>query len=61
MVSFFDDVRITLNYGNCWNVWIVYGSYVIKSSYFSYMFFPHQLFDTADIFDNVKITFIALS
>ena len=30
MVTFFDDVRITLNYGNCWNVWIVYGSYVIK-------------------------------
>ena len=39
MVSFFDDVRITLNYGNCWNVWIVYGSYVIKWSYFSYITF----------------------
>ena len=29
MVSFFDNVRITLNYGNCWNVWIVSESYVI--------------------------------
>ena len=33
VLSFFDDVIITLNYGNCWNVWIVYGSYVIKWSY----------------------------
>ena len=24
MVSFLDDVRITLHYGNCWNLWIVY-------------------------------------
>ena len=39
IISFFDDVRITLNCGNCWNVWIVYGSYVIKWSYFSYIVF----------------------
>ena len=39
MVSFYDDVRIKLNYGNCWNVWILYGSYVVKWSYFSYIIF----------------------
>ena len=39
MVSFFDDFRITLNYGNCWNVWIAYGNYVIKWWYFSYIIF----------------------
>ena len=39
MISFFDDVIITLNYRNCWNVWIVYGSYVIKWSYISYIIF----------------------
>ena len=44
MVSFFDDVRITLDYGNCKNVWIVYGSYILKWSYFSYIIFQaHQL------------------
>ena len=32
MISFSDDVRITLNYGNCWNVGIAYGIYVIKWS-----------------------------
>ena len=37
--SFFDDVRITLNYGNCQNLWIVYGSYIMKWSYFSYIIF----------------------
>ena len=36
---FFENVRITLNYGNSWNVWITYGSYVIKWSYFSYIIF----------------------
>ena len=57
-VTFFDDVRIMLNYANCWNVSIVYESYVIKWSFFSYIIFlVHQLFDTADIFDNVKIMF----
>ena len=56
-VRFFDDVRITLNYGDCWNVWIVYRSYV-KWSYFNCIaYLAHQLFDNADIFDNVKITF----
>ena len=38
-VTFSDDFRITLNYGSCWNVYIVYGSYVIKWSYFSWFFF----------------------
>ena len=43
-VTFFDDVRITLNYGNCWNLWIVYGSYVIKWSHFTCIIFvAHQL------------------
>ena len=37
--SFFENVRITLNYGNSWNVWITYGSCVIKWSYFSYIIF----------------------
>ena len=37
MISFFDDAIITLNYRNCWNMWIVYGSYVIKWSYISYI------------------------
>ena len=36
MVSFFDNVRITLNCGNCWNLWILNGSDVIKWSYFGY-------------------------
>ena len=39
MVSFFDNVRITLNYGNCWNVWIAYRSYAIKWSCFNYIVF----------------------
>ena len=34
----FDDVRITLNYGNCWNTWIVCASYVIKWSFSSWSF-----------------------
>ena len=29
----FDGVRITLNYRNCWNVWLVYGSYVINGQF----------------------------
>ena len=56
-----NDVRVMLNYGNCWNLWIVCGSYVIKWSYFSYIFFlTRQLFDNVDIFGNVKITFIVI-
>ena len=39
MVSFFDNVRITLNCGNCWNLWILNGSDVIKWSYFGYISF----------------------
>ena len=34
-----DDVRITLNYGNCWNLWIVCGTYVIKWSFFRWSLF----------------------
>ena len=60
-VRFFDDVGITFNYGNRWTVWIVYGSYVIKWLYLSYIIFLlHQLFHNVDIFNNVKITFIVV-
>ena len=46
----FHDARITSNYGNCWNVWIVYGSYVIKRLFFHYiLFLARQLFDNVDI------------
>ena len=60
-ITFFDDVRITLNYGNCWNVWITYRSYAIKWPFFSYIIFlAHQLLDDVDIFDNANITFIVV-
>ena len=37
----------------------MYGSYVIKWSYFSYIILEaHQLFDNVNIFDNVEIMFI---
>ena len=40
-------------------MWIVYGSYVIKWSFFNYIIFlAPQLFDNIDSFDNVKITFV---
>ena len=35
----FDGVRITLNSGNCWNVWILYGTYVRRWSFFSWSLF----------------------
>ena len=57
----FDDVRITSNHENCWNVSILYGSYVIKWSFFSsVIFLDPQLFDNVDIFDNVKIMLIVV-
>ena len=39
IVSLSDDVKITLNYENWWNVWILCGNYLIKWSYFSYLIF----------------------
>ena len=37
----------------------MYGNYIIKFSFFSYInFLARQFFDNVDIFDNVKIKFI---
>ena len=54
-VAFSPDVRIKLNYWNCRNVWTVYGSYVLKWLYFSYIIFLAHL-----LFDNLKITLIVV-
>ena len=60
-VTFLDDVRTILNYGNSWNMWIPYGSYVIKWSFFNYIIFlAHQRLDNVDIFDYVKVKFIVV-
>ena len=53
--TYFVDVKIVLSYGNCWNVWISYGSYIVKWSYFTYIIFlADQLFDNVNIFDKVN-------
>ena len=35
----FDEVGITLNYENCWNVWIVHANRVIKCSFLAGHYF----------------------
>ena len=54
-VTYFDHVRITLKYENCWNVCIVYERYLIKQSFLRYItFLSYQTFDNIGIFNNIS-------